>query len=554
MEKSIKKVAISCGPIPARLDAVKFVTNRFKGGLAFKTAARLISQGFDVTIVKWVYTELPRWLQQGEYSGENTKIISVTDVFAYYDWFKEHAKDYDAFIMAAAVANLAPSHSITGKFPSHNYAVGERFNIEFEIAPRAIDVIKKENPYCCLIGYKLFDADDEELVRIAKRTLSESKANIIFANTPAKAKDRKLAVMADGTVLPCSFEDHLQLMCDAIHADYFRTEVKPLTEEEKSDASIKRALATVKMFDSTFPGYGTVAVPVKIMSHQFATTSRGHQGEPVLIREIDFKNRIIYASGKATLNAPTLAAALDSSKWDSIIVHRHFDDPLFQKDLPYDEICTQYLFPGSLQEAEKIRFLFAKKMGNFRVKLHGHGDLRRIQIQDVDWNRYYELFPERYFGVPEKMEEIIRQYDGKETLEIGCNRKSCAKYAYDPFVQAENAINLDWQEVMNKHFDLVIAKNCINYMSKEEMAQLIKNTDHFVANTFLKAPEEKVVPGIEASITNHLSDKVSIVEHTLRLPDDTIMRHAFFARTEEDYLELGFHVEKYGRNSALLTI
>ena len=31
-----KKVIISCGPIPARLDTVKFITNRFKGGLAFR--------------------------------------------------------------------------------------------------------------------------------------------------------------------------------------------------------------------------------------------------------------------------------------------------------------------------------------------------------------------------------------------------------------------------------------------------------------------------------------------------------------------------------------
>lgn len=33
-----KKVVISCGPIPARLDSVKYITNRFKGGLAFRTA------------------------------------------------------------------------------------------------------------------------------------------------------------------------------------------------------------------------------------------------------------------------------------------------------------------------------------------------------------------------------------------------------------------------------------------------------------------------------------------------------------------------------------
>ena len=34
----MKKVVISAGPIPAQLDPVKFITNKFKGGLALKTA------------------------------------------------------------------------------------------------------------------------------------------------------------------------------------------------------------------------------------------------------------------------------------------------------------------------------------------------------------------------------------------------------------------------------------------------------------------------------------------------------------------------------------
>ena len=31
-------VLMSVGPIPSKLDSVKFITNRFKGGLALKTA------------------------------------------------------------------------------------------------------------------------------------------------------------------------------------------------------------------------------------------------------------------------------------------------------------------------------------------------------------------------------------------------------------------------------------------------------------------------------------------------------------------------------------
>jgi phosphopantothenoylcysteine synthetase/decarboxylase len=140
-----KKVVISCGPIPARLDSVKFLTNRFKGGLAFKTA-NFLKDEYDLTIVKWTHTELPN-----KYDWTNTQIVNVIDVAQYYKWFEEHAADYDAFIMAAAVANLMPSNPWEGKFPSHNYKVGDQFDIKFEIAPRAIDIIKKVNPRACLI-------------------------------------------------------------------------------------------------------------------------------------------------------------------------------------------------------------------------------------------------------------------------------------------------------------------------------------------------------------------------------------------------------------------
>ncbi|MDE7242460.1 MAG: hypothetical protein K2O18_00550, partial [Oscillospiraceae bacterium] len=133
-----KKVVISCGPIPARLDSVKFLTNRFKGGLAFKTADFLARQGFRLTIIVWKGTEIP-----ANFNGSNVEIVRVEDVFDYYRWFENNASEYDACIMAAAVANLTPSHPYEGKFPSHNYKVGEKFNIEFEIAPRAIDVVKK---------------------------------------------------------------------------------------------------------------------------------------------------------------------------------------------------------------------------------------------------------------------------------------------------------------------------------------------------------------------------------------------------------------------------
>lgn len=549
----MKKVVISCGPIPARLDSVKFITNRFKGGLAFKTAEHLISQKkYDITIVKWKHTPLPDspWPSKPFWQQDGVHVVDVEDVFDYYNWFSVSAAKYDAFVMAAAVANLTPSHPFKGKFPSHKYAVGEKFPIEFEIAPRAIDVIKKKNPRACLIGYKLFDAaTDEELVDIARHTLADAKANIIFANTPATAKSRKLAVMPDNTVLPCSFFEHLQLICRAIDAAYFRTEIVPLTTEEAAEPAIRTALATVRMFEKTFAnGFGTVAVPVEGHVNTFATTSRGHKGEPVIVRNVDFEEGVVYASGKATLNAPTLAGALAQTYVDTILVHRHDDDPLFDRSAA-DFTMAEYLFPGTLEEAYAVTKAFAR--GNRRVRLLRHGDISIRPILGVDWERYYKDFPERYFGIPEAMQEIIDKYADWEALEVGCNEFACTKYAYDPYVNAKNAINLSWDEVTKMWFALVVAKNCVNYLTAEELRTLVERTDRFVANTFLKAPEEKITADEAAVLIPDSSGER--VSHTLRLKDDSIIRHGFWARSKEDYESIGLTVTPYGKNSALLT-
>ena len=549
-----KKVVISCGPIPARLDSVKFITNRFKGGLAFRTAETLIQRGYDTTVVIWEHTPLPHvngqhaefWMQ------DNVHVVAVKDVFDYYNWFKENAANYDAFIMAAAVANLTPSNPYEGKFPSHNYLVGEKFNIEFEIAPRAIDIIKDVNRRCCLIGYKLFDGDHEELIRAARLTRDESSANIIFANTPSEAKEKKYAVMADNSVVECSFDEHLELIIRAIEAEYFTTKVIPLTDRESQDLHIRGALATVKMFEHSFEtGYGTVAVPVEGKKEMFATTSRGHAGLPVLVRSIDWDKRIIYTTGRATLNAPTLAAALANVPYGNIIVHRHEDDPRYDQTTA-EAKCSEYLFPGSKEEAEVIGAAF--KIGTTRIKLLGHGDIRCVPIRPVDWNAYYETFPKRYFSHSEGvlMAQRLRDWEeyldmpisDAETLEIGGNKQVCTKYAYDNFVKAENAINLRWEEVLSKHFDCVVARNSINYFSKMELNEILARTDRFVANTFLIPPMEKV------------TDREAVIQHggkmyhTLLLPDDSIIRHEFYAYTARDYESMGLHVEPYGRNSA----
>jgi len=573
-----KKIVISCGPIPARLDSVKFITNRFKGGLAFKTAQYFIDRGhdidrsFDVTVIMWKHTKLPyiEGYGTGYWSQDNVHVVTVNDVYEYYDWFKANAANYDAFIMAAAVANLSPVSPFEGKFPSHNYKVGEEFDIKFCIAPRAIDIIKQVNPRACLIGYKLFDGTENELIRAAELTLKESKANVIFANRPDTAKIRKLALTQDGAVIPMNFEEHLAFIRRAIEAEYYQTKVVPMTEEERNDPDIKTAVAIVKLYEQTFPKYGTVAVPVRQHSKMFVTTSRGHKGEPVLVRDIDHDNRTILASAKATLNAPTLETVLiyttlfgeNGRPCNKIVVHRHEDDPLYDTSHEPQEktrYAMNYLFPGTFQEVATIRNLILLAGMPTRIVLPHHGDLTLHRVLPVDWNWYYEFFPKRYFDKDNEGAKKIAsavaeaKKNGEVTLELGSNTTTDCQYAYDPFVaKIEGGERLTLEEVLRRQFHLTVCRNAVNYIPAETLKDVLSKTERFMANTFLVSPDEKI-SDCEAAIKEENANSGPVIRHALRLPTDAVMVHKFFAYDRAFYEELGLTVTPYGKNSALVT-
>jgi len=518
----MKKIVISCGPIPAKLDSVKIITNQFKGGLAFKTA-EFLQESFPsdkVTIVKWSGTKIPF-----DFTGD---IVDINDVFDYYRWFENNAKLHDVFILAGAVANLTPSNPFEGKFPSHNYKVGQKFNIEFEIAPRSIDIIKKLNPRSTLIGYKLFDAKtDEELINIGKGLLHESKANIVFANTPKGAKDEKFALTQDGGVAKLSFDQHLDMIAQIINAEFF----KSVTDDREIPDYLTNYVDMVNIFERTFEQYGTVAFKT---DKGIITTSRGHIGEPVIVYDVDFDKKIIYSNKKATLNSPTLFNMLKDSEFDYVI-HRHAFDP----ELP----TIPFEFPGTIQETEAV--------GKRSVNITNHGYLILKKYSDVDWNKYYEEFPSRYFSTPEQIKSLLSAKNIKkiESLEVGGNNNVSTKYSLDPFVKADKAINITYEDLENKKFELIVCQNAINYLTKEEIEKLIeslKNNGVFIANTFRNLTWNS---SRENEVTYYDGEKIN---HFLVKDNDDILHHQFYFYGEKFFRDLGFEVELYNEERSMI--
>lgn len=560
------KIVVSCGPIPSKLDAVKYITNRFHGGLALRTAEYFLDKDYEVTVVQWKYAALDC---MHLYGYDNAHFVRVEDVMEYYKWFEKNACNYDAFIMAAAVANLMPVSPFEGKFPSHNYSVGEEFDIRFTIAPRAIDIIKQKNPRVFLVGYKLFDADtDEELIEIAQHTLRDSKANIIFANRPDTAKSRKIALLQDGSTIPMSFDDHLAFMQRLLEQEYFRTEIVEIESLEvyrQNKSLVENAFNAVRMFEKSVNGYGTIAI--KITDACFVTTSRGHTGDPVLVTEINVENRRVSATGKATLNAPAMYAVLQNGY--DFAFHRH------KILITADEIGDKYLFPGTVEEYETVRDFFNENINstgsiNIGVEKY-HGYIKGIRcdgtknnmiavvqnitgmfdkILPVDWNCYREQFPDKYFKPVERIDELIRAHEGEETLEIGGNKYSTTKYVYDPCVSDfGNAVPIGKDDFESARFSIVACKNSINYLTRETIETAINSLNDdgvFIANTFDGAPPFKVS---DREIVFTLDGTV----HHFLIFNGRIYYHTFYNRTAEWYEKLGFTVEKYGKNSLLVS-
>ena len=346
----MKKIIISAGPIPGRLDSIKYITNRFKGGLAFKTA-ELLSKDFDVTIIKWKYCD---------YEGE-LKTIDIEDVDEYMNYMTTNK--YDAYILAGAVANLVPIDPWVGKFPSHNYKVGEEFNIKFTIAPRIIDEIKKNFPHSTLIGYKLFDGTENELIDAGWETLINSKSNAIFCNHPKTAKSKKVMILPDGSIHKMNFDEHIKKIIEIINIEWYTTkafDIKDLSVYETEIKKLSKLLEKIKIKKEPYE-FGTVAYK---LNDGILTTTRGKKENGFCkIFHVNHAINRIYSTNKATLNAPFLELLffdLDGN----IILHGH-------KQLKNVETLP-YIFDGTKQYFNIITYIVDKKLTTFNIKNHGY--------------------------------------------------------------------------------------------------------------------------------------------------------------------------------------
>ncbi|MDF2881277.1 MAG: hypothetical protein K0R54_1834 [Clostridiaceae bacterium] len=363
--KNIKKVLITGGPVYGKLDDVKLVTNKFKGGLIAKLADELSELGKDNISITYLVAK-----GFAEPNSPNIKIIYQDGYYDYKDKVLELAPEMDAVILGSAVANLIPKEPFKGKFPSHNYEPGEVINIPFIIAPRIIDMIKIISPKTAVFGFKLLSGyNHEQLIEAGYEVVLNSKATAVFAND-TKDLTKKYAITKERSIIELNMETYPDFIWEALNDKHYSTMHSSTTCYKEDEAiSTKEVVGKFEFykekykekFEKIYGGkykFGTIAV--RIDNEMFFTTARGKREleETVVVKDVDhnLKKVIVYGIKKASLNAPLLANIFKNPKID-VIVHYHEEDNNYPT-LPY-------AFPGTVRDS--VRNI----TGSFNIENHG---------------------------------------------------------------------------------------------------------------------------------------------------------------------------------------
>ena len=352
----MKKILVTGGPVHAYLDSVKIITNRFKGGLMAELADNLSGLA-EVTYLS--PAKLGSILPENQF--ENINLIEHVGFEDYMRIVLELAPQVDAVILGAAVANLIPANPFKGKFPSHNYKPGDIIPIDFTIAPRVIDKIKKVAPKTHLFGFKLLDhVPHPELISAAYDIVLNSGATAVFANDAA-ILNQVYAVTKERGAHPLLRYELVHWIWLMLNDEYYKTELSESLFI--SPESHFRIQGIIEKFADRFTTvengmiFGTVAVRY---GNGFLTTGRGKRelNHIVHVVNVAHDNRIVIIAGprKASLNTPLLAKIFENHSVEHI-VHYHEQE----KGLP----SFPYAPPGTVRDTNR------SNLTSFNILEHG---------------------------------------------------------------------------------------------------------------------------------------------------------------------------------------
>jgi phosphopantothenoylcysteine decarboxylase/phosphopantothenate--cysteine ligase len=166
-----KRILVTAGPTPGRIDSVRSVTNRFRGRLGIEVADEAHMRGADVTLILG-----PSGVQRPTYLDT----ISIRDFHEYYSKVMDVLKNnsIEIGIFSASVADFIPKEVFDGKISSKS----ELQSIRLKKTPKVIKDVKQKFPSLLMVVFKYEEKiSREELEEIAQSKVRQGY-QVIVAN------------------------------------------------------------------------------------------------------------------------------------------------------------------------------------------------------------------------------------------------------------------------------------------------------------------------------------------------------------------------------------
>lgn len=181
-----KKILVTAGPTPGRIDDVRLITNRFKGRLGIEIANEAYLKGADVTLILG---------SSGIKAPDYINTVAIRDFDEYrMQVFSNLETKCDIGIFSAAVADYVPAQAVEGKIPSK----GGLESISLKETPKIIDEVRIKYPDLCMVTFKYeCGITRERLEAIAKSRAD--KYHLVIANRGEDMIHQHNAIIVDKT-------------------------------------------------------------------------------------------------------------------------------------------------------------------------------------------------------------------------------------------------------------------------------------------------------------------------------------------------------------------
>ncbi|MGT2779121.1 phosphopantothenate--cysteine ligase [Streptococcus intermedius] len=195
------KLLITSGGTSEKIDQIRSITNHSTGKLGALIADSFLAQGDQVTLITTQNAIKPA-------AHPNLTIQIIENVQELFEMMKPLVKTHDVLIHSMAVSDYTPiymtgfeqittSQDLTEFLNKTNkqskISSKDNYQVLFlKQTPKIISQVKKWNPNIRLIGFKLLvDVSKEELLTVARASLTKNQAEIIVANDLSDISDNQ---------------------------------------------------------------------------------------------------------------------------------------------------------------------------------------------------------------------------------------------------------------------------------------------------------------------------------------------------------------------------